>query len=158
MEGQETINNIIASLQKVDEAIINNVINIKNKTKKEDLVNSYNDKAYNFFDLVYTYTKNKSFKLYKSQLEQAIQLNRTNAIKHIGLYTLLYADKIYTKNSEYFLKLDIPDHKNSDYNILQTSEFKLMWLNCTEQQKNKIMSCMVDLIVLSHAYFLHLIE
>lgn len=34
MEGQETINNIIASLQKVDEAIINNVINIKIKQKR----------------------------------------------------------------------------------------------------------------------------
>lgn len=157
MEGNATINLILESLQKVDSEIIQHVSSIKHTTKKEDLVHMYNDKASKFFDLAYTYTKNRSFKLYKTQFEQAIAMNKLTAIKYLGLYTLMYADRIYTKDSDYFISMYIPDYDSKEYNILKTKEFKLMWTECSSHQKDNIMKCMIDLVVIAHAYFLYIV-
>lgn len=160
---------IIEALQKVDPQINAMIVDSSKRMTINETVKLFNQTIIDFFNLVIDISiemnkeKECGFGAYKKLFELGVKANVSLPIEKFLRVILLVASDIYSENEEEILGMKIPDLKidteheianaGSNFNLLQSDQFKKLWVQLNNFNKEKLKEKIVSLTTYSHIYF-----
>ena len=122
---------------------VNNQVNM--------LIESFNANSNQLVNFMSNYVKTLTFKIYKTEFDRLIRLNSDVIIDTFVLKVLQYEEHIMNENDDFFLGY-INNNNNSDSDNMNIFEFKSIWHNLNDQNKDAIKAYMKLLCNIASVY------
>lgn len=161
---------IADSLAKVDPDVNRGIWDMAQNLSEQEIICFFNQTALDFFTFAINITKKMGkereygFSGYMMLFETTLKMNKSVPVDQFTILILEFAPDIYNANEKFFLDMYIPDGKigkgnnnGNEFNIIQSQEFKKLWLALDSADKENIKERIIVLTTYAHAYFYKLL-
>ena len=113
--------------------------------------NEFNITCEMFLDLIYSFTKNSDISFYKKAMRKLINADKNKIIEQFIIHCYSYKDQVESKNTKYFINLDLESKMNNE-SLLEIIKVKELFMTFNEDQNNLIFEYLILLCNFSTEY------
>lgn len=152
---------ILKMSKSCDKEKLNEISKLYKEVSEKTIIANFNQIARDFFKYMISIAKDDTkndLSKFSSMFSTAINLNTKCPIDKFTLYVLPFADKIYNKNIDYFMDVEIKDtevKEQGEFSIIRSEPFKKLWITLSKEQQDNIMVRMIKITTCCHVFFMH---
>lgn len=161
MNNQKQLDIVVKSLERVDESISKDILQMSINMSEIAIIQTFNQVALDLFtfmkNVIDRLGKEHIYKIagYRALFDNAIKFNSKLPIDKFTLIVLEFAPEIYSQDEDCFLKMSIPDKNvkvGNSFGFIRSEEFKDLWKVLDKNNQESISEKVISLTTYAHAY------